>query len=92
MLSDGKKQQQYKRGCRRGHHQKPLKRRLFPLFLDNLEVILAFLTLQGKHNTRTLSDIRKFCFRNVHRLTFLPVSKARTHKSYMYVHCLYTLK
>ena len=36
--------------------KKRLERRLFLLFLDNLGVVLEFLTLQVKHNIRTLSE------------------------------------
>ena len=44
----------------RGHHKKWWEWRLFLLFLDNFAVALGFLTLQDKHNIRTLSENIKF--------------------------------
>ena len=39
--------------------KKRLELRLFLFFSDNLTVILEFLTLQDKHNLRTLSEYIK---------------------------------
>ena len=65
------------------------------LFIDNLAVVLSFLTLQDKHNTCTLSENKTlFVFaakqdRKTHqRLTFLPVSKAHRNKLYIFNNAL----
>ena len=77
--------------------KKQLERRLFLLFLDTLVVVLDFLTLQDKHNIRTLSDNIKFiCNRGEpgernagQRLAFLSVSKAYANKLYIFQQATY---
>jgi hypothetical protein len=55
-------------------NKKGLKQYLFLLFLDNLAVVFSCLTLQDKHNIRTLSENIKFICK---RLAFLPISKTK---------------
>jgi hypothetical protein len=59
MLRDRKKRHQHKRGKRT--QLKMIRMTLAFLFLlDNLTVVLCFLTLYDKHNIRTLSENIKF--------------------------------
>ena len=44
----------------RGHHQQRPELRLFLIFLDNLAVVLDFLTVQDKYNIHKLSANIKF--------------------------------
>jgi len=66
---------------------------LFQLFSDNLVVDLHFVKLQDKHNIHILSlNIRLICTRcetGCTYLAFLHVSKARTHKLYIFRQCTY---
>ena len=68
--------------------KKRLERRLFLLFLDNLAAIMVVSTLEGK----LLENIKCICtsLRNrTKRHDFLPVSKARTNKFYIFRQCTY---
>ena len=67
-------------------NKKLLKQHLFLLFLDNLTVVFSCLTLQDKHNIRTLSENIKYICK---RLAFLPISKTCTNKSYIFQQCTY---
>ena len=65
-------------------------------FCLNLTSFPTFLTLQDKHNIRTLSlNIKYICTRcetglkSSPKLAILPVSKARTNKFYIYRQCTY---
>ena len=60
MLSDSKKWQQCKQRHHKRDHQWRLEQCLFLIFIDNLAVVLGFLTLQYKHNMCTLSESTKF--------------------------------
>ena len=69
---------------------------MFQLFSDNLAVVLHLLTLQDKHNIRTLSlNIKLFWTRCEQArkarqgLPFLPVSNGRTNKCYIFRQCTY---
>jgi hypothetical protein len=54
LLSNRKKQQQYKRWRHRWRLWKHLEQRLSQLFSGNLAVVFDFLILQDKHNIRTI--------------------------------------
>ena len=76
MLSNGKIRQEHKSRPHRGHHWKWLEWQLFPLFLNNLTVVLGFLTLQDRHNICTFTLAAKQDRKACQQLAFLPVSKA----------------
>jgi len=64
----------------------PLKTFRMTLVSFNLAVVLDLLILQDKHNIRKLSlNIRLIYTRQ--RLGFLPVSKARANKLYLFRQC-----
>ena len=61
---------------------------LLQLFSDNLAVVLDFLILQDKHKYTYIVVKYKINLRllrsSVEKLAFLPISKARTNKFYIF--------
>jgi hypothetical protein len=73
--------------------KKLLERRLFMLFLHNLDIILDFLTLRDKQNIRTMSENVKFicnrCQTGQKTSSSIRCSKAHTNKLNIFRQCMY---
>ena len=75
MLNHGKKQQQYKRGLHRGHHQKLIRTTLFSALFRQFAILSEIIKLICTH-----------C--ETGQKSLLPVSKVHTNKLYIFYNVL----